>query len=88
MRPSLSGRSPVTARIRVVFPAPFGPSRPVTPGPNEHDRSVSATFCPNHTDACCTVTVASGANAGSRPRRRDRGRDGGRRRRSHNATSR
>ena len=56
---------PVIARISVVLPAPFGPSRPVTPGPNEQLSSDSATFCRNHTDTLSTVTVASSTNAGS-----------------------
>ena len=56
---------PVIARISVVLPAPFGPSRPVTPGPNEQLSSDSATFCRNHTDTLSTVTVASATNAGS-----------------------
>ena len=53
------------ARMKVVFPAPFGPSRPATPGPNEHDSSVRATFGPNHTETPRASTVASGTNAGS-----------------------
>ena len=48
--PWLTPTSPVIARISVVLPAPFGPSRPVTPGPNEQLSSDSATFGPNHTD--------------------------------------
>ncbi len=63
--PSLGRSSPHIARMSVVFPAPFGPSRPVTPGPNEHETSVRATLCPNHIDARSTSTVASGTNAGS-----------------------
>ena len=41
---------PVIARMSVVLPAPLGPSRPVTPGPNEQLSSDSATFWPNHTE--------------------------------------
>ena len=52
--------SPVIARMSVVLPAPFGPSRPVTPGPNEQLSSDSATFWRNHTDTLLTVTVAFG----------------------------
>ena len=55
----------VIARISVVLPAPFGPSRPVTPGPNEQLSSDSATFAPNHTDTSATSTVGSTTNAGS-----------------------
>ena len=67
--PWLTPTRPVIARISVVLPAPFGPSRPVTPGPNEQLSSERATFGPNHTDTSATSTVASGANAGSPARR-------------------
>src|SRR5690606_2671982 len=63
--PWLSGIMPVIARMRVVLPAPLGPRRPVTPGPNEQLSSDSATFWPNHTDASRTSTVAFGTKAGS-----------------------
>src|SRR5712671_4468942 len=63
--PWLTLTRPVIARISVVLPAPLGPSRPVTPGPNEQLSSDNATFCRNHTETLLTVTVASGANAGS-----------------------
>ena len=53
------------ARISVVLPAPLGPSRPVTPGPNEQLSSDRATLGPNHTERSRTWTVASVANAGS-----------------------
>src|SRR5438552_11611640 len=65
-RPAETDTSPVTARISVVFPAPLGPSRPVTPGPKEHDNSDSATFGPKKTDRPETTTVGSGTKAGSR----------------------
>ena len=48
------------ARISVVLPAPLGPSRPVTPGPNEQLSSDSATFGPNQTERSVTSTVAVG----------------------------
>ncbi len=54
--PWLTPTSPVIARISVVLPAPLGPSRPVTPGPNEQLSSDSATFGPNHTDTSTTST--------------------------------
>ena len=44
--PWLTSIRPVMARISVVLPAPFGPSRPVTPGPNEQLSSDRATFWP------------------------------------------
>ena len=75
--PWLTPTRPVIARISVVLPAPFGPSRPVTPGPNEQLSSDSATFGPNHTDTSATSTVASAANAGSSARRRGVGRGRG-----------
>ena len=53
------------ARMSVVLPAPLGPSRPVTPGPNEQLSSDSATFWPNHTDTSVAATVASATKAGS-----------------------
>src|SRR3954471_16274567 len=63
--PWLTPTRPVIARISVVLPAPFGPSNPVTPGPNEQLSSDRATLGPNHTDTLEISTVASLANAGS-----------------------
>ena len=71
--PWLTPTSPVMARISVVLPAPFGPSRPVTPGPNEQLSSDSATFCPNHTE--------TSRDLDGRRRRRTPGRPGVARRR-------
>ena len=48
--PVLGPTSPVMARMSVVLPAPFGPRRPVTPGPNEQLSSDRATLGPNHTE--------------------------------------
>ena len=64
-------------RSSVVFPAPFGPSRPVTPGSNESVTSDNATFWPNHFDTARASTVMPAAdnarvsmsNPGSPPRR-------------------
>src|SRR5437879_3822967 len=64
-RPAETDSKPVTARVSVVFPAPFGPSSPVTPGPNEHDSSDSATFGPKNTDTPETTTVGWATKAGS-----------------------
>src|SRR5690606_8663022 len=64
--PSDGRMSPVMTRRSVVLPAPFGPSRPVMPGPNEHDTSDTATFVPNHFDTPCTITVGCVVRAGSR----------------------
>src|SRR5437773_1626091 len=63
--PTETETRPVTARISVVLPAPFGPNRPVTPGPNEHESSESATFGPKNTDTPDTTTVGWATNAGS-----------------------
>src|SRR5690606_28452213 len=57
---------PVIIRSSVVFPAPFGPSSPVIPGPNEHDTSDTATLVPNHFDTPFTLTVGVAERAGSR----------------------
>ena len=66
-RALVHGQRPVMARISVVLPAPLGPRRPVTPGPNEQLSSDRATFWPNHTDTRSATTVASATKAGSRP---------------------
>ena len=52
------------ARMRAVLPAPLGPSRPATPGLNEHDTSVRATSG-RTTPRPPTTTVGSGTKAGS-----------------------
>ena len=62
------------ARMSVVLPAPLGPSRPVTPGPNEQDSSDRATLGPNHTDTSVTSTVGSATKAGSSEAREDQSR--------------
>ena len=62
--PVFGPSSPVIARMSVVLPAPFGPSRPVTPGPNEQLSSDSATFGPNHTETSSTSTVGVGDEGG------------------------
>ena len=69
--PWLTAASPAIARISVVLPAPFGPSRPVTPGPNEQLSSDRATFCPNHTE---TSVDLDGRRRRRTPDRRTRGR--------------
>ena len=48
--PPLTGTKPVTASMRVVFPAPFGPIRPTTsPGRTSIDTSSTATTEPKRT---------------------------------------
>ena len=78
--PWLTGMRPVMARIRVVLPAPFGPSRPGDARRrSEQLSSDSATFWPNHTDTSVATTVASATKAGSSAARRGRRRRRGRR---------
>ena len=62
--PSEGRSNPHTMRSSVVLPAPLGPSRPVRPGPNEHERSETATFCPNHFETSVTSMVAPAEKAG------------------------
>src|SRR5258705_3048840 len=46
MRPAVGGADVVSIRIRVVLPAPFGPSSQVTPGYNSRSTESSATVAP------------------------------------------
>src|SRR5665811_838062 len=57
--PSEGRTRPVSMRSNVVLPAPFGPSRPVTPGPKPQLTSETATFCPNHLERLLASTVRS-----------------------------
>ena len=47
--------------IRVVLPAPLGPSSPVTPGPMVSETSLTATTLPNQreTDSRTSVLTAT-----------------------------
>jgi hypothetical protein len=45
---------PVIIRSRVVFPAPFGPRRPVMPGWTPKVMSLTATTLPNQRDTPST----------------------------------
>ena len=56
---------PEIIRNSVVLPAPFGPSTPVMPGPNEQVTSETATLVPNHFETPATSTVGSATKAGS-----------------------
>ena len=52
--------SPVIIRNSVVFPAPFGPSRPVMPGRTSNETSLTATTLPNQRETPFTrITGAS-----------------------------
>ena len=51
-------------RSRVVLPAPFGPSRPVIPGPNEQETLETATFWPNHLEISVISMVGFGNERG------------------------
>src|SRR5215475_1693016 len=48
--PCDGGRKPAIMCSTVVLPAPFGPSRPVTPGPSAIVTSLTATTLPYHRD--------------------------------------
>src|SRR5215467_6497188 len=48
--PCDGGRNPAIMCSTVVLPAPFGPSRPVTPGPSAIVTSLTATTLPYHRD--------------------------------------
>src|SRR5262245_2423127 len=49
--PRDGGRKPAIMCSTVVLPAPFGPSRPVIPGPSDIVTSLTATTLPSHRDA-------------------------------------
>ena len=73
--------SPQSMRNIVDFPAPFGPSRAVTPGPTSKLTSETATSAPNHLETFSATTRGSvigiprdGDSGASRPRA---GQDGG-----------
>src|SRR5690349_20107335 len=55
--PREGARNPDIMCSRVVLPAPFGPSRPVTPGPSVMVTSLTATTMPYHRETCCRSTV-------------------------------
>ena len=48
---------------RVVLPAPFGPSSPVTPGPTEKETSLTATTLPYQRETRSTVTSSPSSTA-------------------------
>ncbi len=50
--------SPDSMRSIVDLPAPFGPSRAVTPGPTSKLTSETATFAPNHLETPSAETPA------------------------------
>ena len=53
-------RKPDIIAISVVSPAPFGPSRPVTPGPTVMLTSLTATTLPNQRDTLSRTSVLIG----------------------------
>src|ERR1035441_4413994 len=56
--PDVGGRSVVSTRISVDFPAPFGPSKPNTsPYATEKLRSLTAQKVPKHLRRCSTSTA-------------------------------
>src|SRR5688572_21917574 len=52
--PEDGARKPAIIAIRVDLPAPFGPSRPVTPGRIVMVTSLTATTLPNHRETPAT----------------------------------
>jgi hypothetical protein len=55
--PRDGARNPAIMCSRVVLPAPFGPSRPVTPGPSVMLTSLTATTLPYQRETFTTSTV-------------------------------
>ena len=59
--------SPHSNLITVDFPAPFGPSKAVTPGQTEKLTSETATTAPNHFDTLSKVIVGETSSAAGSP---------------------
>src|SRR6185369_17395203 len=57
-RPADGARSPAIRWRRVDLPAPFGPSRPVTPAPRANEMSLTATTLPYQRETWSTSTTA------------------------------
>ncbi len=67
--------SPTSSRSAWILPAPFGPSRPVTPGPIVIDTSLTATTLRYHRETWSMLIVAHGSDrpvAGERAADRSR----------------
>ena len=58
--PVEGARKPPIMLMRVDFPAPFGPSRPVTPGPIVMVMSLTATTLPNQRETWSMLSVVTG----------------------------
>ena len=65
-RPADGARSPAMRWSSVDLPAPFGPSRPVTPGPRPNEMSLTATTLPYQRETWSTSRA--GRRDGARPR--------------------
>src|SRR5689334_6671444 len=64
MRPDVGGINPVTMRIVVDFPAPFGPRKPSTsPRSTVKEISFTASFAPNAFTRFSTLIIPSSATA-------------------------
>ncbi len=48
---------------RVDLPAPFGPSRPVTPGPSANEMSLTATTLPYQRETWSTASAGTDTGA-------------------------
>ncbi len=55
--PDEGGKKPLIMASRVVLPAPFGPKRPVTPGPIVMVTSLTATTLPNQRETPASSMV-------------------------------
>jgi hypothetical protein len=64
-RPFDGRRSPDSMCRIVVLPAPFGPSRPVIPGPNANVMSLTATTGPYQRDTLSRTIDAAEVPAGA-----------------------
>ncbi len=58
----------------VDLPAPFGPSRPVTPGPRANEMSLTATTLPYQRETWSSASAGTTVAAGAGPAARSRGR--------------
>jgi hypothetical protein len=63
MDPESQLAMPARHVIMLDFPAPFGPSKPVIPGPKVNETSLTATRAPYRRVKCETVSSAPAADA-------------------------
>src|SRR4051812_37306921 len=74
IEPLLGLSCPVISFMNVLLPAPFGPSRPVTPGGTLTVMSLRPLTCPYHLDSfsAATIGVPAAVTITRPPRRRAR----------------